>query len=370
MFDPNRAFELEAPLANFLFERNRDTHYLLPMRVNIVGGGSWVSEFEVLTGLDYRLFGYSGYYTHATVGTYVDGAFPDYLRRKGYRTNLFYTDGELYNARNAYARYGFDDFWDHNQLELSDPWHPRDTEMAANFVKRSHDFDTQPFFSFIDTNGAHSPYPCRHFKSPEAFRLKFRGPATVKMNCALNEYVLRAEDSAEAVKSLLTRLEEIEKSTGRPFVLMVYGDHQPHAFTGTQIFMNEFNPVRSEASKSQTFVHVMSSLPRGQIPIDREVPATLLPTILSSFVAGRTDDLYMPVNTYLFEACGPDLYRSARSAGVFGVVKEDGVEPSLSTRASDAAPASEEACAAAQQRTIAWLRGPSGILTAGTLRPR
>ncbi len=168
MFNPNWAFHLSNKVDNFLFEPNELSHYLLPMRVNIVGGGSWVTEFEVLTGLDYRLFGYSGYYAHATVSPYIDGGFPAYLKQKGYRTIAFYTDGEFYNARAAYGHYGFDTFWDFRQLPLNDHWHVRDTEMADAFVRRSHEFEAGPFFAFLDTNGGHSPYRCSHFDAARA----------------------------------------------------------------------------------------------------------------------------------------------------------------------------------------------------------
>jgi hypothetical protein len=100
--------------------------------------------------------------------------------------------------------------------------------MAQAFVTRSQSFETGPFFSFIDTNGAHSPYPCEHFSAPETFRARFKPPASHLMNCELNEYLSLAEDSATAVKAILARLEQIERTTGRPFVLMIYGDHQPH----------------------------------------------------------------------------------------------------------------------------------------------
>ena len=87
IFNPNLAFELNKKVKSGLFEANPYTRLVAPMRVNIVGGGSWVSEFESITGLDSRLFGYSGYYTHVSIGPYIDGALPNYLKGKGYATS-------------------------------------------------------------------------------------------------------------------------------------------------------------------------------------------------------------------------------------------------------------------------------------------
>jgi phosphoglycerol transferase MdoB-like AlkP superfamily enzyme len=378
IFDPNRIFNLSQEVDNFLFKPNKFSHRLLPMRVNIVGGGSWITEFEVLTGLDYRLFGYSGYYTHATVGSYIDGGFPAYLKQKGYRTVAFYTDGKFYNARRAYRHYGFDAFLDYRDLLLTDRWNVKDTEMANAFVQRSSFFGNEvPFFAFVDTNGAHSPYRCKHFNPSHRLPVTFKGAASFRMNCELNEFLLLAQDSATAVKSILKRLREIERTTGRPFVLMVYGDHQPHSFTRTKFGVADYDGVRTPVGNSETFVHLMSSLAPNAKGLARDVPASMLPTMLSSFVSDGPDDLYMAPNTYLYEACGSDLFRSAHPIGVFGIERDAGLESTISrVQASEPLPrdpsddAPAEACELAQKRTVARLAGASGIVKAGRLKPK
>ena len=48
IFNPDSAFELDRKIDSSLFAPNQFTHFVRPMRVNIIGGGSWVSEFEAL----------------------------------------------------------------------------------------------------------------------------------------------------------------------------------------------------------------------------------------------------------------------------------------------------------------------------------
>jgi len=50
-FDPNRAFRLDQHVPSSLFEASADTVAVGPMRVNVIGGGTWVTEFETLVGL-------------------------------------------------------------------------------------------------------------------------------------------------------------------------------------------------------------------------------------------------------------------------------------------------------------------------------
>src|SRR5262249_5474977 len=89
-FDPALAFKLSAPVKLPIWSKQRETRVLSPLRVNIIGGGSWVTEFEVITGVDSRIFGYHGFYTHFHIAPKVKNTFVEYLVRKGYKTAAFY----------------------------------------------------------------------------------------------------------------------------------------------------------------------------------------------------------------------------------------------------------------------------------------
>ncbi len=159
IFNPNTAFELDRKISSSLFEENQYSHLVGPMQVNIIGGGSWVSEFEAINGLDSRLFGYSGYYTHVTIAPYINGSFPKHLHDRGYATFAFYpTYGLFYNVGSAYRRYGFEEFRDWKDLKLSQDWAASDSELAAAFVKGSLDFDSsKPFFPISSRRERISP---------------------------------------------------------------------------------------------------------------------------------------------------------------------------------------------------------------------
>jgi phosphoglycerol transferase MdoB-like AlkP superfamily enzyme len=319
-FDPGIAFKLAAPFALPLWSKQSETRILGPLRVNVIGGGSWVTEFEVITGVDSRIFGYQGYYTHYSIAPKVKNSFAAYLARKGYTTATFYpVEGSFYNAAKAFKFYGFKEFTDGPALGLPLDWGDL---VDRNIVKAVIDHgafkSAGPFFYFISTSQNHGPHPCRSFEREEQFLTTFAAKVPFEKNCQLNEYLKRAISTSGGFELVLQQLRQIERTTGRPFVLLVYGDHQPWSFTegvysvpgGTagREGYNNFTDVRTSADGYQTFFHLLAS--EKMVIRDRFTkppPAWLLPSLMSAFVADSYDDLYLPINFLAFANCGSDI---------------------------------------------------------------
>jgi hypothetical protein len=174
-FDPNLAFRLSARVELPLWSKQRETRALGPMRVNIIGGGSWVSEFEVLTGVDSRIFGYQGFYTHYYIAPKVKNSFAEYLARKGYKTAAFYpVEGNFYNADKAFKSYGFREFIDGRALGLPEDWgHLIDRDIINAVIKQGAFQSSGPFFYFIGTSENHGPHPCQSFRTEKQFFTTF-----------------------------------------------------------------------------------------------------------------------------------------------------------------------------------------------------
>ena len=319
-FDPALAFKLAAPIELPLWSKQRETRALGPLRVNVIGGGSWVTEFEVVTGVDSRIFGYQGFYTHFDIAPKVKNSFVQYLARKGYKTGAYYpVEGGFYNTEKAFRSYGFAEFIDGRALRLPADWGRLvDRDIIKAVIEHGAFESAGPFFYFVGTSENHGPHHCRSFASEQQFVSKFAAKASFEQNCELNEYLKRAVSTSEAFELVLDQLRQIERLTGRPFVLLVYGDHQPWSFTkgiysvagGTaaERGFKDFSSVRTGADGYQTFFHLLAS--------DRQIvrsrfkqppPASLLPTLASAFVATSNDDLYLPINFLAFASCGSDV---------------------------------------------------------------
>ena len=323
-FDPAYAFRLSARVELPLWSKQGETRALSPLRVNVIGGGSWVTEFEVVTGVDSRIFGYQGFYTHFGIAPKVKNSFAEYLVRKGYQTAAFYpVEGSFYNAEKAFKSYGFREFIDGQALRLPSDWESLiDRDIIKAVVEHGAFNRSGPFFYFVGTSQNHGPHPCRSFESEQQFLTTFAAKVSFEQNCELNEYLKRAASTSDAFELVLNQLRQIESLTGRPFVLLVYGDHQPWSFTkgiysvagGTvaKQGFNDFSGVRTTADGYQTFFHLLAS---DQTVVRNRFtelpPASLLPTLVSAFVATSHDDLYLPVNFLAFASCGSDIRAAA-----------------------------------------------------------
>ena len=311
-FDPNRAFVLTRPVKSRLFEWQPDTHAMGGLFMNAVGGGSWISEFETIVGVDSRLFGYAGHYTHSTLSPFVRKSIFRYLEDKGYTTTAHYPwNGNFYNARRGYANYGVRQFFEVSDLSLQE-FSTTDPLIVTSVIDRLKTTPA-PFFGYVILEENHSPHTCKHFSLQQDLATTFVVPAPFAMNCELNEYVRRLGSTEQAVTAMTEYLQEVQRTTGRPYVLLTFGDHQPHTFTSSgapRWSSYDFQAQRTSASTRETFFHFESSAVdvidccEGALP-----PATLLPTLLSAYTASGLDDLYLPESFYLYEHCGSDMLK-------------------------------------------------------------
>jgi hypothetical protein len=348
-FDPGATFRLQGQWNDTLFRTGDLTAANGLLRVNAMGGGTWITEFETIVGLDSRLFGYSGMYTHASLSPFVDQSIAFYLRQHGYRTSAFFPHGgDFYNARNAYANYGFETVLDSEDLGRG-AWMETDREVAESVRTAMGPAPQAPFFSYVLFIENHSPHDCGAGDTT-GLAVRFADTEEFAPNCALHEYLRRLDSTTSAVQSLQEYLAGIESRTGRPFVLLVFGDHQPHTFSGTGGFHYDYGPFRRIADTRTTFFHVISSVPGKKLHCCSVMPsAPMLPTLLSGYVASSPDDVYLGINLWLHERCGTDAVR--RDFGHF-----------MSKLAPRAGAERTQACSAAYERAL------SGYRTSGVVR--
>jgi hypothetical protein len=321
-FDPARAFLLNRKLSNQIMVRSVQTQSLGPLYVNVIGGGTWVTEFEAITGLDSRLFGLSGYYSHASLSHFLKPSFATYLRQHGYGTLAFYpASGAWLDARRAFTNYGFQRFYDSFDLGRGAGRKQSDVDIANDVMRLLEESQPAPFFAFVSTNENHSPHPCLHFKK-EALVTTLARTDDFPLNCALNEYIRRMESTAKAFQKLTTYLEGVERQTGRPFVILIFGDHQPYTFTYSPNDLSwpvfkwyDYWPFRVGSARETVF-HIRSSVQGKVTCCDVPPPATLLPSLLSAYVAADEGDLYLRENFYLYAECGSDFLKSSGADNV------------------------------------------------------
>lgn len=290
-----------------MFDADRQTRAHGPMTVHTFGGGTWTSEFSLLTGLAHTLFGNAGLYAPYNLAPRVAYTLPKAFKQAGYRAIALYPmSGDFLNARNAYDYYGFDAFYDGTQYGLG--WESHDADLLEVFKrvygdeKRAHP-DT-PLFVFMLTLHQHGPHmkPLTELTPPYDKPL-FPGTFKPKalddwLNLNLGNYLQRLSES----DAMMDDLQKFLLGGQRPAVLAHFGDHQP-SFDGA---INEIPKTVPKQAKPVahwvTYYMVKSNFPvraRYDYPV---LDIAFLGSLVLD-VAGVPKDAYYQANTLLRERC-------------------------------------------------------------------
>jgi phosphoglycerol transferase MdoB-like AlkP superfamily enzyme len=188
--------------------------------VEVVGGGSWYTEFNILAGLSTRSFGKFAYFVTSIATGRVKRGLPTVLRRCGYRTfSLYPYHGAFLSARSYHTTAGVQKFFDMNDMRAAEFEADRFYyDAALRLIERER--GSGPMFVYVYLTANHSPYTYS-FK-PELTP----GWKDLGNSLEVDEYLRRQVLSEQDYKSFLANLER--RFPGEPFMLVRYGDHQPY----------------------------------------------------------------------------------------------------------------------------------------------
>jgi hypothetical protein len=203
------------------------------LNVDIFGGGSWQSEFSLLTGLSSASFGSSAYQLFKKGAGRFHTSLPHSLGLLGYRTMLmsscrrsFLNYDQFYGSIGIDERIFIDDFpppFDIRRFERTNSDALFLEAVIDAYMKGIMD-DATARFLYVLTNFNHGPHdrrlvPPGQFESERAF-------ATASLpDRRYAEYYARLAETASIWRDLRQKLQR--KLSGRPVLVVHYGDHQP-----------------------------------------------------------------------------------------------------------------------------------------------
>ena len=192
-----------------------------PLLAHSTGGGTWLSEFALLTGFDWRVFGRGGAYAPVSLAPRMQNTLPAKLAALGYRTIAVYpTQGNFLNAKSAYGYYGFEEFYAAQDLDLPRDWQSTTDQVlfdkALTLINRS--VDTRPVFILALTVRNHGPHGDGRLPVPPAFE-----EIRQQKGAPLADYLARMRTSSDD----FIRLAEYWLQSPRPRIIGWFGDHQP-----------------------------------------------------------------------------------------------------------------------------------------------
>jgi hypothetical protein len=231
IFDP-RTFGLpvEPIVEAFLSPRNG---LYGSLNVDIFGGGSWQSEFSLLTGLSSASFGSNAYFLFKRGVGRFHSSLPHTLTALGYKTSLlsscrrnFLNYDDFYRSIGIGERLFTDGFpapFDANQFEATNS-DALFLEAAINAYAKRVAADAAPRFLYALTNFNHGPHN-RRLTAPGGFdRERAFATASLPDPCYA-EYYARLTETAVTWNRLKSMLSD--RFPDRPTLIVHYGDHQP-----------------------------------------------------------------------------------------------------------------------------------------------
>jgi phosphoglycerol transferase MdoB-like AlkP superfamily enzyme len=201
------------------------------LHVDIYGGGSWQTEFSLLTGLSSASFGPDSYFLFKKGVGRFRHSLPSQLAGLGYRTMLatscrrnFMNYDAFYAGIGVDERVFSDEFpppFDLAAFEITNS----DTaffQAAEGAFDRSLDRDPAPRFLMALTNFNHGPHESRLI-APGEFEDERRSALSAVPDPNYGEYYARLSETAASYAAFKAAL----AARGRPTLIVRYGDHQP-----------------------------------------------------------------------------------------------------------------------------------------------
>ena len=194
------------------------------LRVETYGGGSWVTEFALLTGISTKAFGDMRMFVQVLMEGRLKETLPQSLENCGYRTlMLFPMSGGFLSLDRFYRSIGFSEILD-RRAQDAPTTRERDRfyfQNGLDEIDRHLKTSDRPLFLYIQTMAAHGPYDSAYM--PEE-NVPGGGSGT---SPEMSEYLRRA---AMAKRDGDFLMDEISRRFPDESILVVrYGDHQPSA---------------------------------------------------------------------------------------------------------------------------------------------
>ena len=305
-FDPAMLKMCDLPLCKRkMFQPDGRTRASGPLLVHVWGGGTWTSEFAMMSGMAHTSFGDAGLYAPYNLAPRISHSLPKVLHAAGYRVIAIYPmSGNFINARNAYKFYGYDAFYDGRDYGLS--WESSDNDLIQVFDqiydKEKKAIGKQPLFVMMLTLRQHGPHmtPLQQLPAPYDKPL-FPGvfkPQDLDewLNLNLGNYLYRLGGSDAAIAHLEKKLLDGD----HPALLFHFGDHQP-SFDGAIRQIAKTAPPGDDPSFVTYYMLKTNYKPAR----DYKYPALdiSLAAALILDVAGVKKDVFFQANALLRERC-------------------------------------------------------------------
>ncbi len=327
------------------------------LNVDIYGGGSWQSEFSLLTGLSSASFGPDAYFIFRKGAGHFRHTLPHVLRELGYRTTLVSScRRDFLNYEHFYRTAGIDEtlFADDSELPLDLAEFERTYsdrlffEALGKVMTGRSSSALGPRFHYALTNFNHGPHDrlcveLHEFAAERSFALRHCNEPPFA------EFYVRLAETARNWRQLKSRLATANRN--RPLLIVHYGDHQP---VMTRRLERALSLAPDPARPFRTFFAIEAlnfELDRATIPAPPILDIAFLGTVALG-AAGLPLDRIAATRASLIATCGASyfetesdekrrLHRTLVELGLIDLGKGRSSTPRLTTAGTQTSPVSK-----------------------------
>lgn len=216
------------------------------MNVNTYGGSSWISEYEINTGIPHKSFTGPSYMPFITLVPLTNNSIMSYLRSIGYRVEVLYpVDKNFSLAEEAYTKLGAHSITDIYEYGFKpESWGNVPDKMIADMIIDALNKNPEkPKYIFASTMLNHGPHSAFFPDSIGCSR-----SMNDKLCSKLNDYISRLRITEEDQLDLIEKLMHRKKKT----IIVNFGDHLP-SFEG---FSTQLRFTRDIKDYYKTFYHI------------------------------------------------------------------------------------------------------------------
>ncbi|MEY0663521.1 LTA synthase family protein [Providencia rettgeri] len=217
----------------FMFQQDNGVSAHSQMRVQTFGGGTWLSEFSALTGLNSDDFGAQKSGVFYFIVDHLKNSLFKEMKANGYYTVVLtpFNKG-AYHSGHAYETLGVDRIIQPQELgypgKLQDNLWTISTDDMLKYVKEILAQETdKPVFIFSLTMYEHGPYKESH-SDDYGIKDKIKNPDAAG---EFSHYMDKIATSDASIRNFADFIEKRE----RPLMFLYFGDHQPG------ISLNQYN---------------------------------------------------------------------------------------------------------------------------------
>lgn len=305
VFDPSKLDYDFADALKFTFFQNEEyTKYSGILNVNTFGGSSWISEYEINTGIPHKSFAGPSYMPFITLVPHTKNSIMSHLRSLGYRIEVLYpVDKNFSLALDAYTKLGSHEVTDIYEYGFEpESWGHIPDKMIGDMVIDALERNPEkPKYIFAATMLNHGPH--------SGFFLDNIG-CSRSMNdqlCSkLNDYIARLTKTNEDQMNLIDKLMKRKKKT----IIVNFGDHLP-SFEG---FSTQLRFTRDIKDYFKTFYNVNANF---DVKDDSKYPAldiTFIPGLLLDLAKLNNNPFYK-ANSLMRKNCNGQIAHCKEGGG-------------------------------------------------------